>query len=132
MFRFDRRLSMLLSTAAVMLLSTGPAAAAQRHSGLSSPPTAPPAGFAHDAHTAGAQGSAVSYAAVSTGLGPIEFLPISTPVAAPQSLVRQLTADDDHTRQTALAMLGAPAGYLSRPHAPTPHSVQMELAPLGE
>lgn len=101
---------------------------AQRHSGGSSPPTAPPAGYVHDQQKPGVPGT---FAPVSSGLGAMEFFPVNTPVPAPQSLTRQLQADDERTRLGALTSLGAPGQYLSRGHVPYPHSVQLELASLS-
>jgi hypothetical protein len=99
-----------------------PAVAAQRHNGLSSPPTAPPP-----------KGSAKSQTIVpvSSGLGALQIVLVDYGVPAPQSLTRQLQADDDRTRIAALSALGTPGQYLQRGHVPFPHSIQLDLIPLG-
>lgn len=110
---------------AALLLAALPLRA-QRHSGASSPPTAPPAGFTHE------QRPPSQYVTpVSSGLGVMEFFPVNTAAAAPQSLTRQLQADDERTRQGALTALGVPAQYLVKGHVPYPHTVQLELASLS-
>ncbi|MDE1161002.1 MAG: hypothetical protein PW792_03530 [Acidobacteriaceae bacterium] len=87
--------------------------------------------MSHEPHTSGAT-PATSWAPVSSGLGAIEFYSVNYAVQAPQSIVRQLTADDDRTRRDALNALGVPTQYTAKNvAAPKPHSVHMELAPLG-
>jgi hypothetical protein len=98
-------------------------AAAQRHNGLSSPPTAP-----HRRGTATANQPIVP---VSSGMGALEFATVNYGVPAPQSLTRQMEADDDRTRAAALSAIGAPAQYLVRGHIPYPHDVQLDLVALG-
>jgi hypothetical protein len=98
-------------------------AGAQRHNGLSSPPTPPPP---HSV-SAGTQ----PIVPVSTGLGAIQFVTVNYTVPAPQSLTRQLQADDDRTRSAALSAVGAPAQYLNHGHIPYPHSVQLDFVALG-
>jgi hypothetical protein len=96
---------------------------AQRHNGLSSPPTAPPP---HPATPA-----AQPIVAVSTGMGALQFVTVNYGVPAPQSLTRQLQADDDRTRAASLSAIGAPAQYLNRGHIPYPHSIQLDFVALG-
>lgn len=116
-----------LCVTAALLLAALPLRA-QRHSGGSSPPTAPPAGYVHDQ----AKPQVAQYIApVSSGLGAMEFFPVNTGTAAPQSLTRQLQADDERTRQSALNSIGVPGQYLTKGHVPYPHSVQLELASLS-
>jgi hypothetical protein len=98
------------------------AAAAQRHNGLSSPPTAPPQKNAP---------GAPAIVPVSTGLGALQYASVNYGVPAPQALSRQVTADDDRTRGAALAALGAPGEYLGRGHVPFPHSMSLDFIPLG-
>jgi hypothetical protein len=98
-------------------------ASAQRHNGLSSPPTPP---LPHG-NSAGTQ----AIVPVSTGLGAIQFVTVNYAVPAPQSLTRQLQADDDRTRAASLSAIGAPQQYLNRGHIPYPHSVQLDFVALG-
>jgi hypothetical protein len=98
-------------------------AGAQRHNGLSSPPTPPPP----HGTSAGTQ----PIVPVSTGLGAIQFVTVNYTVPAPQTLTRQLQADDDRTRSAALSAVGAPAQYLNHGHIPYPHSVQLNFVALG-
>jgi hypothetical protein len=91
---------------------------AQRHSYGSAPPTAPP-------H------APIAPVAVSSGMGAIQFAAVNYGVPPPQALTRQLRADDDRTRAAALSAIGAPGQYMQRGHIVTPHSIQLEFAPLG-
>jgi len=102
-----------------MLLALPGGAAAQRHNSGSSPPTAPPF------H------STQPIVPVSSGLGALQLFAVSYGVPAPQSLTRQLQADDDRTRAAALSAIGAPGQYLQHGHIPFPHSVQLDFVPLG-
>jgi hypothetical protein len=52
-------------------------------------------------------------------------------VPAPQSLARQLEAEDDRTRSASLAAIGAPGQYLQRGHIPFAHSIQLDFVALG-
>jgi hypothetical protein len=97
-------------------------AMAQRHSGGSSPPTAP-----HAAQ----RPAPVVIEPVSSGLGALQFFTVSYGVPAPQSLTRQLQADDDRTRTASLSAIGAPPQYLVHGHVPFPHSVQLDFVDLG-
>jgi len=115
-------LALSLTTLCVGTLSSA-TATAQRHSGGSSPPTPPPA----RGNSAGTQ----AIVPVSTGMGALQFLSADYSVPAPQSLTRQLQADDDRTRAASLSAVGAPGQYLQRGHIPYPHSVQLDLVPLG-
>ena len=67
----------------------------------------------------------------TSGLGAIQFYPVNYGTAAPQSLTRQLSSDDERTRQSALQAIGVPGMYTVRGHVPYPRSVQLELAPLS-
>jgi hypothetical protein len=110
----------------VLALATSTAAGtgmAQRHSGGSSPPTAP-----HNAHSAP---QAAPILPVSSGLGALQFFPVSYGIPAPQSLSRQLQADDDRTRTASLSAIGAPQQYLVHGHVPFPRSVQLDFIDLG-
>jgi hypothetical protein len=69
--------------------------------------------------------------AVSSGLGPLQFIPVNYGVPAPQSITRQLQADDERTRASSLSALGAPGQYLIHGHIPYPHSVQLDFVALG-
>jgi hypothetical protein len=100
-----------------------PTAAAQRHNGLSSPPTAP--------RGKGLAGTAKPIVPISSGLGALQFTTVNYGVPAPQSLTRQLEADDDRTRAASLSAIGAPAQYLIRGHIPYPHTIQLDFVPLG-
>jgi hypothetical protein len=132
-----------------LALAASPAAHAQRHSLGASPPTAPPLAKFTPSGTAlpGAPGTTLPgttlpgttlpgtagpVAPVSSGLGAIQFFPAAAGVPAPQTLTRQLGADDERLRSAALASLGAPGQYLGRGHVPYPHSVQLDLVQLGE
>jgi hypothetical protein len=108
--------------AALFALSVIHSATAQRHNGLSSPPTAPP-----PRNGAGA----AAIVPVSTGLGALQFGPVNYGVPAPQSLTRQLEADDDRTRGAALSALGTPGQYLVHGHIPYPHTIQLDFIALG-
>ena len=105
-----------------LLIAIAPAAA-QRHTGLSSPPTAPP--------TPNRTAVPQPIAPVSSGLGVIQFFPVNYGTAAPQSLTRQLSAEDERTRVSALAALGVPSEYTARGRVPFARTVQLELAPLS-
>ncbi len=70
-------------------------------------------------------------APVSAGLGAIQFQPSNFLVPAPQTLTRQLNAEDERTRSGALSSLGAPGQYLGHDRVPFPHSVQLNLVQLG-
>jgi hypothetical protein len=123
MRRFLQRsvtVSLCLLGAAV---AASPAANAQRHNGLSSPPTAPRA--------KNAAGNNQPIIPVSSGLGALQFVTVNYGVPAPQSLTRQLEADDDRTRAASLSAIGAPAQYLVRGHIPYPHSIQLQFVSLG-
>jgi hypothetical protein len=89
---------------------------AQRHGG--SPPTAPAR-------------PAPAPVAVSTGLGPIQFVAVNYGVPAPQSLSRQLRSDDDRTRASALSAIGVPGQYLQHGRVPMPHSIEVSLVQLS-
>jgi hypothetical protein len=95
------------------------AALAQRHSGGSSPPTAP------------RKPLPAPIVPVSSGTGALQFLSVNYGVPAPQSITRQLQADDERTRASSLSALGAPGQYLTHGHIPYPHSVQLSFVALG-
>src|SRR5579875_2428829 len=99
-------------------------ACAQRHSGITSPPTAPPPPQA-------APPPPAPIVAVSSGMGPLQFVQANAAEPAPESLVAQLQADDDRIRSAALSAIGAPTSYVSRERAPMPHSVQLNYVALG-
>jgi hypothetical protein len=61
----------------------------------------------------------------------LQFLPVNYGVPAPQSITRQLQADDERTRASSLSALGAPGQYLTHGHIPYPHSVQLDFVALG-
>ncbi|AEU38114.1 hypothetical protein [Granulicella mallensis] len=107
------------------LALAAPVALAQRHSGSSSPPTAPPGTPARPAN--GPQ----AITPASSGMGAIQFVAVNYGVPAPQSLTRQLRSDDDRTRAAALSAVGVPSQYLQRGHTGMPHSIQLEFADLG-
>jgi hypothetical protein len=107
---------------AVALCLAGSSAHAQKHTGGSSPPTAPPP------KTTVPQQPIVP---VSAGMGSLQFVAVNYGVPAPQSLTRQLEADDDRTRSAALAAIGAPGQYLQRGHIPYAHSIQLDFVALG-
>jgi hypothetical protein len=115
-----RRLPVLLLALAVAAVP----ARGQRHSGITSPPTAPPPPQA-------APPPPAPIVPVSSGLGPLVFTQANAPEPAPESLVSQLQADDDRIRAAALSAIGAPTTYLSREHAPVPHSTQINYVALG-
>jgi len=100
-----------------------PQLSAQRHNGGSSPPTAPP--------RAGALAPQPTGSPVNAGTGAIQFVAVNYGVPAPQSLTRQLRADDDRTRGAALSAIGAPGQYFQRGHVATPRSIEFELVSLG-
>lgn len=142
---------------AAVASGTALGASAQKHSLGSAPPTAPvvapprPAtqplpGTTSTQHAtqpgtqAGTQSASIvrqaaasmgPIAAVSTGLGAIQFAPANLDSPAPQSLTRQLASDDERTRMAALATLGAPGQYLAHGHVPFPHSMQLDVLQLG-
>jgi hypothetical protein len=64
-------------------------------------------------------------------MGALQFISVNYAVPAPQSLTRQLQADDDRTRAASLSAIGAPGQYLVHGHIPFPHSVQLDFVPLG-
>jgi hypothetical protein len=109
-------LAVSLATFCVARTATG-----QRHSRGSSPPTAP--------HPV--QHPALPIVAVSSGLGALPFSTVNYGVPAPQSLTRQLQADDDRTRAGSLSAIGAPAQYLVHGHIPYPHSTELDFIALG-
>jgi hypothetical protein len=115
-----RRLSILLLALAASVAS----ARAQRHSGITSPPTAPPPVQA-------APPAPAPIVAVSSGLGPLQFVQANASEPAPESLVQQLQTDDDRIRAAALSAIGAPAAYLTREHAPLPHALQIDYVALS-
>jgi hypothetical protein len=110
---------------AALFAALPPLGTAQRHRGLSSPPTAPAA--SHAVTAAAPQ----TFIASGTGLGPIQFYPGNYGTVAPQSITRQLSSDDERTRQSALQGIGVPSLYTQRGHVPFPRSVQLALAPLS-
>lgn len=116
-----------IAAASALLLAMTCSAQAQRHSFGSSPPTAPNR-FAAPAVTPPPAGPV---AAVSSGMGAIQFQPANFIVPAPQTLTRQLESDDERTRAGALSSLGAPGQYITHGHVPFPHSVQLDLVQLG-
>jgi hypothetical protein len=115
-----RHHAVLFAVAFAMLCPAG-ALVAQRHSGGSSPPTAPRK----------AAPATAPIAAISSGLGPLQFISVNYGVPAPQSITRQLEADDERTRASSLSAIGAPAQYLTRGHIPYPHSIQLDFVALG-
>jgi hypothetical protein len=115
-----RRLPVLL----LALVTAAVPADAQRHSGITSPPTAPPPPQA-------AAPPPAPVAPISSGLGPLVFTQANALEPAPESLVAQLQADDDRIRAAALSAIGAPTSYVSREHVPVPHSVQINYVELG-
>jgi len=108
--------------AAVLTMGAAVTAFAQKHTGGSSPPTAPPQKIA---------ASTLPVVPVSSGMGAMQFSAVNYGVPAPQSLARQLEADDDRTRSAALAAIGAPAQYLQRGHISFAHSIQLDFVALG-
>jgi hypothetical protein len=113
------RSNALLFAVALATLCPLGAAVAQRHSGVSSPPTAP--------HKTQPE----PIVAVSSGLGALQFVQVNYGVPAPQSITRQLQAEDERTRASSLSALGAPPQYLSHGHIPYPRSVQLNFLALG-
>ena len=111
---------------AVALITTlgfaGTVVHAQKHNTGVSPPTAPPQ------KPPTPQQPVV---AVSSGTGALQITAVNFGVPAPQSLTRQLEADDERTRGAALAAIGAPGQYLNRGHIPYAHSIQLDFAALG-
>ena len=99
-------------------------ACAQRHSGITSPPTAPPPPQV-------APPPPAPIVAVSSGMGPLQFVQANAPEPAPEALIAQLQAEDDRIRAAALSAIGAPTSYVSREHAPVPHSMQINYVALG-
>jgi len=67
----------------------------------------------------------------SSGMGALQFLSVNYGVPAPQSITRQLQADDERTRASSLSALGAPGQYLTHGHIPYPHSVNLSFVALG-
>ena len=116
--------------AALVLLGTAAPAWAQRHSFGSSPPT-PPMHTAQPFPAPAPAAVAGPIAPVSAGLGAIQFVASNFVVPAPQTLTRQLSAEDERTRSGALSSLGAPGQYLGHGHVPFPHSVQLNLVQLS-
>lgn len=143
-----------------VVFGSGSTAAAQRHSLGSAPPTAPavnppkasqpavlpapvvrqpaPASATHTAaavpsHPAMPPSTAPPgpIAAISSGLGAIQFALANVTVPAPQALTRQLSADDERTRSGALSSIGAAGQYLNHGHVPFPHSVQLDMVQLS-
>src|ERR1700758_825048 len=114
-----RRLVFLLALAAAAV-----PACAQRHSGITSPPTAPPPPQA-------AAPAPAPIVPVSSGMGPLQFVQANAPEPAPEALIAQLQAEDDRIRAAALSAIGAPTAYVSRDHAPVPHSAQVNYVALG-
>src|ERR1700677_2911980 len=100
--------------AAVLTICATATVFAQKHAVGSSPPTAPPQK---------APASTQPVVPVSSGRGAMQFFPVNYGVPAPQSLARQLEADDDRTRSASLAAIGAPSQYLQRGHIPFAHSI---------
>ncbi len=64
-------------------------------------------------------------------MGVMQFFAVNYGVPAPQSLARQLEAEDDRTRSGALSAIGAPSQYLQRGHIPFAHSIQLDFVALG-
>jgi hypothetical protein len=99
-------------------------ARAQRHSGITSPPTAPPPPQA-------APPPPTPIVAISSGMGPLQFIQANAIEPAPEALASQLQATDDRIRAAALSAIGAPTSYVSHEHVPVPHSLQMNYIALG-
>ena len=114
-----------LTTLALALAAVALPTCAQRHSGITSPPTAPPPPQA-------APPAPAPIVAVSSGMGPMQFAQANAPEPAPETLVAQLQAEDDRIRAAALSAIGAPTAYVSRERAPVPHAVQMTYVALGD
>ncbi len=113
-----------LFTLAFALVAATTPTCAQRHSGITSPPTAPPPPQA-------APPAPAPIVAVSSGMGPMQFIQANAPEPAPETLIAQLQAEDDRIRAAALSAIGAPTAYVSREHAPVPHAMQVQYAALG-
>ena len=113
-----------LSTVALALAAATLPVCAQRHSGITSPPTAPPPPQA-------AAPAPAPIVAVSSGMGPLQFVQASTLEPAPEALAAQLQATDERIRAAALSAIGAPTSYISRDHVPAPHSLQVNYVVLG-
>ena len=105
-----------------VLFETTGTASAQRHDTGSSPPTAPPSKLETPRPVLPA----------TPDLGALEFVTDNVPVSAPQALAAQLRDSHDLTRAGALVAVGAPAWYLEQGFIPTPHSVRLDLLPLGD
>lgn len=99
------------------------AASAQRHDVGSAPPTAPPP-----------KPVVVAQPVLPAGpnLGALQLTSVHYAVSAPESLVTQLQTSNEGIRTSALAAIGAPAQYLEHGHIPFPHSVRLDLVPLGD
>jgi hypothetical protein len=113
----------LITVAFALIAATVPARA-QRHSGITSPPTAPPPPQA-------AAPAPAQIVPASSGMGPLQFVQASTLEPAPEALAAQLQAEDDRIRAAALSAIGAPTSYVSHEHVPVPHSLQMNYVALG-
>lgn len=121
-----RTRGLALAAAAALAWGGLAPAGAQRHSHGAAPPTAPPTPVRSPAAAA-----PPPVAVFSSSLGPIQFTASNLGTAAPQSLTRQLSADDERTRSSALTALGAPSQYIARGRVPFPRTVQLELLPLS-
>jgi hypothetical protein len=99
-------------------------ATAQRHDAGSAPPTAPPPKLL-------LLPQPIVPAAVNSGLGSLQFLPVNVAVSAPQALASELQSSDDRMRMAALAAVGAPAQYLNHGHIAFPHSIRLDFVALG-
>ncbi len=108
---------------ALVIVLLPQASVAQRHSFGSAPPTAPPPRVPTPS---------TPIAAVSSGMGAIQFSAVNFGVPPPQALTRQLQADDERTRLSALSSIGAPSQYVQRGHVAEPHSITLQLAQLGD
>ena len=115
-----RRRWFLSAFAAVLLTQAGEA---QRHSFGSSPPTAPPIKVPTPV---------VPISASSSGMGSIQFSAVNYGVPPPQALTRQLQAEDERTRLSALSAIGAPNQYLQKGHVTEARSITLQLAQLGD
>src|SRR6201995_2850524 len=113
-----------LFTLALALSAATVPTCAQRHSGITSPPTAPPPPQA-------AAPAPAAIVAASSGMGPLQFAQANAPEPAPETLVAQLQAEDDRIRAAALSAIGAPTAYVAREHAPVPHAMQVQYTALG-
>jgi hypothetical protein len=89
---------------------------AQHHTGA--PATAPPR-------------PAPPPAAVSDGLGAIQFSAVNYGVPAPQLLTEQVRSDNERTRMAALSAVGVPAQYVQRGRVAMPRSIQLFFQQLG-